>query len=100
MLTAVLSYDHPSAVVEAFDTTDKTSGAPMRWKLTVGYNEIAQVAGLPGKQFTKTTADFEQRLARDPAGILHGDSRCRPRCRRSRRGGRRSGPEVADAHCQ
>ncbi|MFI7667876.1 hypothetical protein [Nocardia sp. NPDC049526] len=71
--TAVLCYDHPGAMVEAFDTTDKTSGTPTRWKLTVGCNEIGQVADLPKNLSAKTPADFELRLTRDLADILHGE---------------------------
>ncbi|MEV4128525.1 phosphotransferase [Nocardia sp. NPDC049707] len=72
-LTAVLCYDHPGAVVEAFDIGDNSSGTSTRWKLTVGYNEIGRVAGLPENLFAKTTAGFTQRLTLDLAGILHGE---------------------------
>ncbi|MEV5839574.1 phosphotransferase [Nocardia sp. NPDC052112] len=72
-LTAVLCYDHPGAKVEAFATTDRSSGTSTRWKLTVGYNEIGQVAGLPENLFAKTTADFKQRLTLGLAGTLHGE---------------------------
>ena len=67
----MLGYDHPGAVVQAFDTTDKASGASTRWKPTVGYNEIGQVADLPGKLFAKK--DIAQRLTRDLAGLLHSE---------------------------
>ncbi|WP_406230429.1 phosphotransferase [Nocardia sp. NBC_01009] len=72
-LTAVLCYEHPGAVVEAFDIGAKSSGTSTRWKLAVTYNEIGQVAGLPENLFAKTTADFKQRLTLDLAGILHGE---------------------------
>ncbi|MEV6340988.1 hypothetical protein AB0M12_40490 [Nocardia vinacea] len=72
LLTAVLCYNHLGAEVEAF-ATDKTSGSSTRWKLTVGYNEIGRVAGLPENLLAKTTADFEQQLTLDLAGALQGE---------------------------
>jgi hypothetical protein len=73
-LTDVLCHEHPGARVVAFSTPGGSVGTSTRTALRVTYNEAGQAAGLPTELYTKTTAQFSQRLVLGGADVLHGES--------------------------
>jgi Phosphotransferase enzyme family len=74
-LTAVLCHEHAGARVLSFTTPGGSVGTSTRTALRVSYNEAGQAAGLPKELFTKTTAQFSQRLVLGGADVLHGETR-------------------------
>ena len=73
-LTRVLCREHPGARVVSFSTPGGSVGTSTRAALRVTYNEVGQAAGLPTDLFTKTTAQFSQRLMLGGADVLHGET--------------------------
>lgn len=73
-LTDVLCHEHTGARVVAFSTPGGSVGTSTRTALRVTYNEDGQAAGLPTELFTKTTAQFSQRLALGGADVLSGET--------------------------
>jgi hypothetical protein len=73
-LTDVLCHEHPGARVISFSTPGGSVGTSTRTALRVTYNEAGQAAGLPTELYTKTTAQFSQRLVLGGADVLHGET--------------------------
>ncbi len=73
-LTDVLCQGHPDARVVSFSTPGGSVGTSTRTALRVTYNAAGQAAGLPTVLFTKTTAQFSQRLTLGAADVLHGET--------------------------
>lgn len=73
-LTDVLCHEHPGARVISFSTPGGSVGTSTRTALRVTYNEVGQAAGLPTELYTKTSAQFSQRLLLGGADVLHGES--------------------------
>jgi hypothetical protein len=82
-LTDVLCDQTPGARVIAFSTPGLNSGTSTRAALRVTYNQAGIDAGLPTELYTKTTANYSQRLLLGGADVLWGEThfftRFRPR---------------------
>jgi hypothetical protein len=74
-LTDVLCHEYPGARVTSFSTPGGSVGTSTRTALRVTYNAAGQAAGLPTVLFTKTTAQFSQRLVLGAADVLHGETK-------------------------
>jgi hypothetical protein len=74
-LTDVLCREHPGARVTSYSTPGGSVGTSTRTALRVTYNGVGQAAGLPTMLFTKTTAQFSQRLVLGAADVLHGETK-------------------------
>lgn len=73
-LTAVLCQDVPGAEVVAWHSPGGSSGTSERAALRVEYNGAGRAAGLPTELYTKSTANFTQRLLLGGADVLSGET--------------------------
>lgn len=73
-LTDVLCGERAGARVTSFSTPGGSVGTSTRTALRVTYNEAGRAAGLPTELYTKTTAQFSQRLMLGAADVLHGET--------------------------
>ncbi|MFE3001619.1 phosphotransferase [Nocardia sp. NPDC059246] len=73
-LTDVLCREVPGAAVTSFQTPGGSVGTSTRTALRVTYNRAGETAGLPTALYTKTTADFSQRLMLGAADVLRGET--------------------------
>lgn len=73
-LTQILCEGHPGARVVSFSSPGGHSGTSTRAALRVAYNDAGRTAGLPTELYTKTTANYSQRLLLGGARVLWGET--------------------------
>lgn len=73
-LTDVLCAGHPGAEVVSFSSPGGSTGTSTRLALRVVYNAVGQAAGLPTALFTKTTAEFRQRILLGALAVIDGET--------------------------
>lgn len=73
-LTQALCAGTPGARVESFSIPGGHSGTSTRAALRVVYNQAGRDAGLPTELYTKTTANFSQRILLGGADVLWGET--------------------------
>ncbi|MDB5968386.1 MAG: hypothetical protein JWQ90_836 [Hydrocarboniphaga sp.] len=73
-LTAVLCKDIPGARVLSVKPVDGSAGTSSRRRISLTYNQAGVDAGLPASMYTKSTAQWTQRMVLGLAGVIRGES--------------------------